>query len=341
MTVTHGGDPRRMREIAGQLKMSGESANSCMHQSQTSRQVLEGSWTGGDAEYLLAEAQVAEGHLSSAADRLIAFAGQLIDQAQQQEAASEAGSGSSGGPPPGALADNNDARDNHWWNLRKKDPADYETDGDPGADVEMPEGIDPDSQLARDLMATPQGRETLEWLRKNDIEVKYDPNRTGAFYSPGDNSITFGVEDTSVPEDERVYNDSPGTLIHEANHAQWDAEDQGLDIDHGDREEYVTSQIDEEIEGQSESWAWNEQARAEGIDVPMGADEQAYRDAVDEARADGATPAEAEAAGREEVRLMFKGDHPDTNYTQSTDGQNYYDRHREDWDDRHDWWPLW
>lgn len=340
MSVTHGNDPDRLREVAQRLQGSSDSLGSCADRAQLMRRVLADNWSGQDVEYMLTSVQGAEGQMVSATDRLRAFAQQLLEQAEEQRGASIAPAGRTGPPPDDALADNNDARDNRWW-WDRKDEADYETDGDPGQDIEMPEGLDPDSQLARDLMATPQGRETLEWLRKNDIEIRYDSSSTGAYYSPGDNSITFGVEDTSVPDDELVYNDSPDTLIHEANHAQWDAEDQGVDIGHDDREEYVTSQVDEEIEGQSERWAWNEEARAEGIDVPIGADEQAYRDAVAEALADGMTPEEAETAGREEVRLMFMGEHPTTNYSQSTDGQNYYDRHRDDWEGRHDWWPLW
>ncbi|CAM4197357.1 WXG100 family type VII secretion target [Janibacter anophelis] len=334
MAVTHGGDPTQMRQVAGQLKASGERITDSAAMMRGSRQVLVQSWEGADAEALLRSAEGAEGQLTSAADVLIAFAARLIEQADQQQGASEGSVRTAGSPPPGVVADNNDARDNHWWNLRKKDPADYETDGDPGTDIEMPEGLDPDSQLAKDLMATPQGRETLEWLRKNDIEIKYS-DKEGAWYSAYDNSITFGVDGDGNPKD------SPDTLIHEANHAQWDADDKVVDINSSSREEYIKGKLDEEIEGQSERWAWNQQAREQGMDVPMGSDEAAYREAVQEATAAGATPAEAEQAGREEVRKMFEGDHPSVNYTQSTDGQNYAERHGDDWDDKHDWWPLW
>lgn len=345
MSVTHGGDPGRLREIARQLGGSADGLSGCQQQAQDSRLVLEGSWNGPDAEHLLMAVQRSQIQLTSAADRLVDFARRLTQQADQQEQGSAGGDGAPSGPPRSAppgnvVADNNDARDNRWW-WDRKETEDYETDGDPGSDIEMPEGLDSDSQLARDLMATPEGRETLEWLRLNDIEIKYDDSKTGAFYQPWDNSITFGVDDPSLPEGERQYNDSPGTLIHEANHAQWDARDQVVETGDTTRQEYIDGKLDEEIEGQSDKWAWNEQARSEGIEVPMGGDEQAYHEAVDQALADGATPAEAETAGREEVRQMFEGTHPTVSYEQSTDGQNYADRHGDDWDSAHDWWPLW
>ncbi|WP_201467793.1 hypothetical protein [Janibacter melonis] len=353
MSLTHGGDPQQMREVARQLVESGRRIGDCGQVIAHSAGVLDGGWQGPDSAYLLQAARDSQGRLDGAQQALIAFAARLVDQADQQDEASGAraggaGAGTGGGPRPqdtggpggDARADNNDARDNRWW-WDRKDEADYETDGDPGPDVEMPDGLDPDSQLARDLMATPSGREMLEWLRINDIEIRYDDGESGAWYDPGSNSITFGVDDPSLPEDERQYNDTPDTLIHEANHAQWDARDEGLEISHDDRDEYVQSQVDEEIEGQVDRWTWNEEARQEGIDVPVGADEQAWRDAYDAALAGGASQEEAAQAGHDEIELMFRGEHPSVNYSQSTDGQNYYDRHREDWDDRHDWWPWW
>lgn len=341
MTLTHGGDTERMRAVATQLAALGRQAGDCGAHVRHSAGVLEMTWQGPDSTHFVQAAHVSSDRLEETAEALRLVAERLVDQAEQQDAASQGGTGAGGGAPAGVVADNNDARDKHWWDQRKKNPQDFETSGDPGPNIQMPKGLDPNSQLAKDLMATPQGRETLDWMRRNNIAVKYDKNKAGAWYDPGSNTMTFGVDDPKKPESQRRYNDSPGTLIHEANHARWDAEDRGLDIDHKNREEYAQSQVDEEIAGQEARWRWNEQARQNGINVPMGADEQAWRAARAGAQANGQAQDQVDKAGHDEVQKMFEGKHPTINYTQSTDGKNYYDRHRADWDDRHDGWPWW
>ena len=44
-------------------------------------------------------------------------------------------------------------------------------------DVDIPEGLDPESDLVQMLLSTERGRQTLQWLADNDIPIVIDPRR--------------------------------------------------------------------------------------------------------------------------------------------------------------------
>ncbi|MGO1166286.1 MAG: WXG100 family type VII secretion target [Janibacter sp.] len=97
MTVSHGMDLARVRQISGQLRAEARRAGEIADQGSACVATLEGAWEGADLESFSASWMSARPTLEAASTRLSAFADQLLEQADSQETASEAGSGAGGG----------------------------------------------------------------------------------------------------------------------------------------------------------------------------------------------------------------------------------------------------
>jgi len=194
---------------------------------------------------------------------------------------------------------------------------------DPGDDVEYPEGLDPESDIAQELASTARGRRILQWLHDNGIEIIIDPGATGAFYSDG--VITLGSGHIDA-----------GTVIHEANHAVWDEEGRSAEAQSMDKDDYVSLAIQEEAEGVWLEVVYAKERREAGQDVePDIAEDRyddAYQPAYDAAIASGQTPSQAHAAadqtGLDAIEQMFY----DGTYVTSNTGDPYDDYYGDFWE---------
>lgn len=200
----------------------------------------------------------------------------------------------------------------------------FGTEGeDPGDDVEYPEGLDPDSEIAQELASTPRGRRILQWLHDNGIEVVIDPGATGAYYSNGVMTLGPGHQEA-------------GTVIHEANHAVWDKEGRSADAQSMSKDDYVSLAIEEEAEGVWLEVVYAKERRDSGQTVSPDIAEQrydgAYQTAYDAAVASGQSPSSAHAtadqAGRDAIEQMFY----DGTYVTSNTGDPYSDYYGDYWE---------
>lgn len=104
MTVSHGMDPVRVRQIGEQLRIEARRAHEVAGQGTAGVATLEGAWEGPDLESFSQGWTSARPTLDAASTRLSTFADQLLEQADSQESASEAGGaggGGAGGGPGG------------------------------------------------------------------------------------------------------------------------------------------------------------------------------------------------------------------------------------------------
>lgn len=200
----------------------------------------------------------------------------------------------------------------------------FGTEGeDPGDDVEYPEGLDPDSDIAKELASTERGRRILQWLHDNNIEVVIDPGATGAYYSNGVMTLGPGHQEA-------------GTVIHEANHAVWDKEGRHADASSMSKDDYVSLAIEEEAEGVWLEVVYAKERRDAGETVSADSAEQrydgAYQTAYDAAIASGDSVASAHAAGdragRDAIEQMFY----DGTYVTSNTGDPYSDYYGDYWE---------
>lgn len=197
---------------------------------------------------------------------------------------------------------------------------------DPGANVQYPPGLDPNSDIAKELASTERGRRILQWLHDNGIEVIVDPNAQGAWYSGGKIVLGKGYVD-------------PSTIIHEANHAYYDKNGKNPNVTTDSRETYVNSLVDQETESVWLEVQAAKEYRANNPNVKVSQAEEnydsAYQNAYQQARANGASHAEAQTAGdnagRARIRQMFTNGEVVT----STTGQTYEEYYGSFWDTHH------
>ncbi|HIZ99223.1 MAG TPA: hypothetical protein H9805_11680 [Candidatus Janibacter merdipullorum] len=97
MTVTHGMDPARVRQIGDQLRVEAGRAQEVAATGTAGMSILQGAWEGPDVESFAESWHDARPSLEAASKSLTTFAGQLIEQVESQETTSESGGGGSGG----------------------------------------------------------------------------------------------------------------------------------------------------------------------------------------------------------------------------------------------------
>lgn len=194
---------------------------------------------------------------------------------------------------------------------------------DPGDDVEYPEGLDPESALAKELASTERGRRILQWLHDNNITVVIDPGAQGAYYSNGVITLGPGYENAS-------------TVIHEANHAVWDTENRSADAGSMTKDAYVGLAIEEEAEGVWLEVVYAKERRDAGQTVTAsGAEERydgAYQTAYDAAIASGESAASAHAAGNQAGRDAIEQMFYDGSFVTSNTGDPYSDYYGDYWE---------
>lgn len=344
MTLTHGADVDVLRSVAGQLDDSSRRITSVESTGAALSSTLQGSWAGDDLERFVAGWDSSRQQLHGCAERLTRFARLLGEQADQQDDGSNGGGSAPAGAGPGSRApegvdaDNNDSRDRprkHFFDTPKP-PEYYENHEDPGpGNVEMPEGADPDDPAIQEMLKTANGRAALDWMARNDITITYDDKYDGAYYTASNNSMTLG---------KGGYRDA-STIIHEANHARWDAEDRQVDVEETTREEYINGKYDEETDCVTNEVYYAKQAREAGVDAEYSVGEQKYDEgyarAYNSALEDGKTPAQAhqagDAAGRKEIRHLFSSGYFKAS---GSGGKTYGELKGDYWDKQNDWNPF-
>lgn len=98
MTVTHGQDPARVREVASHLGKLAEDMRTVRGAGLTSMNVLGAAWEGDDLAHFDRQWHTSAGHLEEAASRLRDAQEALLRQADQQEETS-GGTGRTASPP--------------------------------------------------------------------------------------------------------------------------------------------------------------------------------------------------------------------------------------------------
>lgn len=309
--VTHGADTDRLATVATALGRQADRTIDVAMVGSGSMALLLQVWDGADAEHFARDWTTARQHLDAAAAHLRAAATQLRAQADDQQSTSASGSGPGGASHPFAEEDDDDRPD--------------KIGGDIGIDLgwigsgQLPPGLDPSDEIVRDLMLTPEGRAWLRWLTANGITVEI--GGSSSHYEPANDTIVLATDA------------GPTSLIHEASHAQWDINGDRADIRGTDRDEYVTSQIDNEVAAVA---AEMDYLLATGEEPPSAKEGfyDSFTDAYDGALADGASPEEAEAAGRDAIRELFvNGDYVPSGYEDST----YADFYGDQWDEANRW----
>ena len=188
-------------------------------------------------------------------------------------------------------------------------------EGGEQANVDIPEGLDPESDLVQMLLSTERGRQTLQWLADNDIPIVIDPNTTGAYW-----------DGTQIVLGENF--DNAAVVVHEANHARYDAEGRNPDATQMDRDAYVAASVDEEVDGTVQQIIAAKEFREAGYEIGQQPAEAAYDAAYAEAIQNGQTIGEAERAARDAVSDEFYNG----GIVTSTNGQSYPDYYGDYWD---------
>lgn len=351
--LSHGADPARLESIAERLAHLAEATATVGVTGSTLLTVLDGNWSGGDLGGFAQGWSDSARQLESTATLLTTAARSLREQAEQQRSASDGqggggagagwlargttGSPLAGGRSPGIahemgagptdepahdeMPDDNDARDD---DLDDRPPAFFDDRSDPGKDdVTLPKGADPDHPAIKELMKTEQGRETLDWMARNDITIVYDEDKKGASYSPSGNVMTIGPD-----------HEGATTIIHEASHARWDAEDIRPEVTEVNRDEYIDRQLDNEVEAQMQEIEFMKERREQNWfayrfhEYPCWT---AYNDAYDAAVDGGMSPAQADDAGRAAIKQLYLDGEIVTGSTE----QPYTVYYRNQWDDNH------
>jgi hypothetical protein len=190
--------------------------------------------------------------------------------------------------------------------------------GDEGADVDIPDGLDPESDLVKMLLSTERGRQTLQWLADNQIPIAVDPDATGAYW-----------DGTQIVLGENF--DNAAVVVHEANHARYTVEGRHADAADLDRDAYVAAAVDEEVDGTVQQILAAKEFREAGYEIDQQPAEAAYDAAYAEAIQNGQTIGEAQRAGRDAVSDQFYNGAIVT----STTGQPYPDYYGDYWDSVH------
>lgn len=338
-SVTHGAETSRLLEIATQLDAQARRTEVCEEQGTSMLAVLQDAWAGPDCQSFEAGWHPSRQQLVEASSRLRQAAALLRDEAQAQDEASQgapgagAGGGPAGGgtkgdpaPPGGPRPEGDEDDDRSWWDkLRDKvlnrdqvlDVPNDEAPDDPGEDVDLPEGADRDDPMVQELMKTPRGREALQSMHDNGVVLVQDENQKGAYYDPGTNTIVLG----------KGYDD-PSTVIHEANHAQWQAEGKVPDATEVSKDEYVSRMLDNETESETEEVYLAKERRLDGESVARSENEKAYDKAYTQAIEDGKTTDEADDAGRAAIKKRFA----DGEVVGSNSGKTYPEKYGDYWE---------
>jgi hypothetical protein len=185
-------------------------------------------------------------------------------------------------------------------------------------DVDIPPDLDSESDLVKTLLSTQHGRDTLQWLYDNKIDIVIDPDTTGAYWNGTQIVMGEGYDDASV-------------LVHETNHAKYTKDGRSADVHELDRDAYVTAAINEEADGLGQQILAAKEFRAAGRDIRKQPAEPAYDAAYQQAKDGGANDAEAQQAGSEAVREEFYNGGLET----STNGESYPDYYGNHWDAVH------
>lgn len=185
--------------------------------------------------------------------------------------------------------------------------------------VTIPEGLDPDSEAVRTLLMTERGREILQWLADNGIEIR--DSSQGSYW---DGTAIYVDENNTDLETVR-------TLVHEINHAQSDTAGESPDIDSDSRDDYVNGMLDEETRGVVEEIIAARELQDAGVDMPTDVSDDVYWEAFDAAVADGRTRQQARDAAFAAVRNLFL----DGTFVTSNTGDPYDEYYGDAWDDRH------
>jgi hypothetical protein len=175
-------------------------------------------------------------------------------------------------------------------------------------DVDIPPDLDSESDLVKTLLSTQRGRDTLQWLYDNKIDIVIDPDTTGAYWNGTQIVMGEGYDDASV-------------LVHETNHAKYTKDGRSADVHALDRDAYVTAAINEEADGLVQQILAAKEFRAAGRDIREQPAEPAYDAAYQQAK-DG---------GAEAVREEFYNGGLET----STNGESYPDYYGNHWDAVH------
>lgn len=185
--------------------------------------------------------------------------------------------------------------------------------------VTIPEGLDPDSEAVQTLLQTERGREMLQWLADNGIEIR-DSSR-GSYWD-GENVYV----DTGNTPLETVR-----TLVHEANHARSDADGTGPDVNADTRDDYVNGMLDEETRGVVDEIVASRELEDQGVTMPTDISDDTYWNAYDAAVGAGSNEQQARDAAFGAVRDLFING----TFVTSNTGETYEDYYGTAWDDRH------
>ena len=182
----------------------------------------------------------------------------------------------------------------------------------------LPYGLVPDSDLVRTMQLTERGRQTLQWLADNNVQVYIDDDAGGAFWNG--RYITMGH--------------GPGealTLIHEANHARYSMEGRDADAGKLSRQDYIDAGIAEEVDGVIQEIEAVQEFRAAGYNGPPPTGEAEYNNAYQNAKASGSNDATARQAGRDAIRQAFENGA----FVGVGSGKTYSDSLGASWDSQH------
>jgi hypothetical protein len=182
-------------------------------------------------------------------------------------------------------------------------------------DVDIPEGLERDSDLVQMLLSTERGRQTLQWLADNGIPVVIDPNENGAYWNGTEIVLGENFDNAAV-------------VVHEANHARYTVEGRSANANEMERDQYVAAAIDEEVDGTVQQILSAQEFRDAGYEIGEQPAEAAYNTAYTQAIQNGQTEAEARRAGRAAVSDAFYNG----GIVTSTNGQSYPDYYGDYWD---------
>lgn len=336
--VSEGADVARLEEIVARVTDLSHRTTDLAATGSAMLTVLADAWMGPDVEHFSREWSVASGHLDRSAGLLQQMGAELSRQVREQDATSQAkgaplAGGRGGGTPtmpepdddnPGAdLADLVEqfpligpglaglVEDYYNAPAATEIPEEHQPD-DPGVgNVTLPEGADPKDPAIQEMLRSPRGRETLNWLAENGIAI--EPNEgSGSEYNFETNTIELG------------YGDGADSLVHEAEHARQDIEGERVEVTPTNEAEYVEGQIQGEVQAVTEEIYLAKEQRAAGQTVEVDGFEYAYDTAYEDALESGSTVEEADAAGRDAVHEMFvEGEDGTIEAETSNSGQTY------------------
>lgn len=184
--------------------------------------------------------------------------------------------------------------------------------------VTIPAGLDPDGETVQALLQTARGREALQWLADNGIEIR--SSGQGSYW---DGSNVYLASDATPLHLVR-------TIVHELNHAQASFGGTTPDVFTASRDDYVNGMLDEETRGVVAEILAARELAEKGVTLPLYTTDQAYWDAYDAAVAAGRSEEQARDAAFAAVREMFV----DGSVVTSTTGETYEEYYGSAWDVR-------